>query len=128
MAYGKLALSDEQIQKLLWDPKREFFFPMSQREEKDKEGNVKLMLPKVELGVYGSVINVCACYDALTSARAYRAALGGDEAITLIEPGSGTHFDPAGAAAAVRLYERGEFNVDAMPSEMRPAPRARVTE
>ena len=29
-----------QIQEKLWDPKRNFFFPMSSREEKDKEGNV----------------------------------------------------------------------------------------
>ena len=28
------------VQKLLWDPKRDFFFPMSMREETDKEGNV----------------------------------------------------------------------------------------
>ena len=30
----------KQIQKKLWDPKRNFFFPMSSREETDKEGNV----------------------------------------------------------------------------------------
>ena len=30
----------KQIQEKLWDPKRNFFFPMSSREEKDKEGNV----------------------------------------------------------------------------------------
>jgi hypothetical protein len=30
----------ENVQKLLWDPKREFFFPMSMRDETDAEGNV----------------------------------------------------------------------------------------
>jgi hypothetical protein len=30
----------EKLQKLLWDPEREFFFPMSMRDEEDKEGNV----------------------------------------------------------------------------------------
>ena len=30
----------KQLQAKLWDPKREFFFPMSAREERDKEGNV----------------------------------------------------------------------------------------
>ncbi len=30
----------KQIQTKLWDPKRHFFFPMSSREEKDKEGNI----------------------------------------------------------------------------------------
>jgi hypothetical protein len=54
--------------------------------------------------------------------------MSGDEAIKLIEQGAGTHFDPLVAAAAVRLYERGDFNVDAMPSEIRPAPPARVSE
>ncbi len=29
-----------RIQKVLWDPNREFFFPMSFRDEKDKEGNM----------------------------------------------------------------------------------------
>lgn len=36
----KAASLKENLQKLLWDPKREFYFPMSMREEKDKEGNV----------------------------------------------------------------------------------------
>ena len=39
--YEKKAASlKENVQKLLWDPKREFYFPMSMKEEKDKEGNV----------------------------------------------------------------------------------------
>ncbi len=36
----KAASLKENLQKLLWDPKREFYFPMSMRDEKDKEGNV----------------------------------------------------------------------------------------
>ena len=40
-AYEKKAASlKANVHRLLWDPKREFFFPMSMREEKDKEGNV----------------------------------------------------------------------------------------
>ncbi|MFN5960240.1 MAG: MGH1-like glycoside hydrolase domain-containing protein [Verrucomicrobiota bacterium] len=39
--YEKKASSlKEKVQQLLWDPKREFYFPMSMREEKDKEGVV----------------------------------------------------------------------------------------
>jgi len=39
--YEKKAASlKEKVQQLLWDPKREFYFPMSMREEKDKEGVV----------------------------------------------------------------------------------------
>jgi hypothetical protein len=37
---AKAAGIKSQLQKKLWDPKREFFFPMSAREERDKEGNV----------------------------------------------------------------------------------------
>src|ERR1043166_8627838 len=37
---AKAALLKEKIQKLLWEPKREFFFPMFMRDERDKEGNV----------------------------------------------------------------------------------------
>ena len=76
----------------------------------------------------GRLLGVADFFDALTSARAYRPAMGGDEAIRLIEKGAGTHFDPAVAAAAVRLYERGELNVDTMPSEIRPALTAKVSE
>ena len=40
-AFGaKAAGIKKEIQTRLWDPKREFFFPMSMREEQDKEGNV----------------------------------------------------------------------------------------
>ena len=35
---AKAAGLKEKVQKLLWDPKRDFFFPMSLRDEKDKEG------------------------------------------------------------------------------------------
>lgn len=36
---AKAASLKANLQKLLWDPKREFFFPMSMRDEQDKEGN-----------------------------------------------------------------------------------------
>ena len=67
----------------------------------------------------GRLLGVADFYDALTSARAYRGAMPAHEAIKLIEEGAGTHFDPAVAAAAIRLFEKGELNVDAMPSEIR---------
>jgi len=67
----------------------------------------------------GRLLGVADFYDALTSARAYRAAMPAGDAIKLVASGSGTHFDPAIAAAAVRLFERGALNVDAMPSEIR---------
>ena len=37
---AKAAALKEQVQKKLWDPKREFFFPMFRNDEQDAEGNV----------------------------------------------------------------------------------------
>ena len=72
-----------------YEAKVDYSVPM-----KDKDGNVKLMLPKVELGVYGSVINVSACYDALTSARPFREAYGPEVALTLMMSDMQYKFDP----------------------------------
>ena len=67
----------------------------------------------------GRLLGVADFFDALTSARSYRGAMSATETIKLIEDGSGKHFDPEVAAAAVRLFDRGEFSVDAMTSELR---------
>ncbi len=72
-----------------YESKVDYSVPM-----KDKDGNVKLMLPKVELGVYGSIINVAACYDALTSARPFREAYGPEVALTLMMSDMQYKFDP----------------------------------
>ena len=57
----------------------------------------------------GRLLGVADFYDALTSARAYRGAMPANEAIKLIQDGAGKHFDPAVAAAAMRLFDRGEL-------------------
>jgi putative nucleotidyltransferase with HDIG domain len=67
----------------------------------------------------GRLLGVADVYDALTSARSYRVPMSTDDAIAMIAEGAGRHFDPAVAAALVRLYERGSLNLDAMPSEIR---------
>lgn len=67
----------------------------------------------------GRLLGVADFYDALTSARAYRGAMPSDEAVRLIQAGAGSHFDPAIAAALVRIFERGELHLDDMPSEIR---------
>jgi HD-GYP domain-containing protein (c-di-GMP phosphodiesterase class II) len=72
-----------------YEAKVDYSVPM-----KDKDGNVKLMLPKVELGVYGSIINICATYDALTSARPFREAYGPEVALTLMMSDMQYKFDP----------------------------------
>ena len=67
----------------------------------------------------GRLLGVADCYDALTSARSYRGAMSTEAAIEIIAKTSGTHFDPRVAAALVRVYERGELNLAATPSEIR---------
>jgi HD-GYP domain-containing protein (c-di-GMP phosphodiesterase class II) len=73
----------------------------------------------------GRLLGVADFYDALTSARSYRGAMPANDAIKLIQDGAGTHFDPAVAAAAIRLFDKGELNVDAMPSEILRVPPPR---
>lgn len=83
---------DQQMTKRIiaaYESKVDYSVPM-----KDKSGNVKLMLPKIELGVYGSIINVAACYDALTSARPFREAYGPEVALTLMMSDMQYKFDP----------------------------------
>ena len=75
----------------------------------------------------GRLLGVADFYDALTSARAYRGAMPAEEAIRLVEKGSGSHFDPTVAAALIRVYERGELNLDDMPSGISQGLPVRVT-
>lgn len=72
-----------------YESKVDYSMPM-----KDQHGNVKLMPPKVELGLYGGIINIAACYDALTSARPFREAYGPEVALTLMMSDMMYKFDP----------------------------------
>jgi HD-GYP domain-containing protein (c-di-GMP phosphodiesterase class II) len=72
-----------------YESKVDYSMPM-----KDQQGNVKLVMPKIELGIYGSIINVAACYDALTSARPFREAYGPEVALTLMMSDMMYKFDP----------------------------------
>ena len=83
---------DSQMTKRIiaaYESKVDYSMPM-----KDPQGNVKLVMPKVELGLYGSIINICACYDALTSARPFREAYGPEVALTLMMSDMMYKFDP----------------------------------
>jgi HD-GYP domain-containing protein (c-di-GMP phosphodiesterase class II) len=83
---------DQQMTKRIiaaYESKVDYSVPM-----KDKDGKVKLMLPKIELGMYGSIINIAACYDALTSARPFREAYGPEVALTLMTSDMQYKFDP----------------------------------
>jgi len=83
---------------------------------KDKNGNIKVMLPKIELGVFGRIIHIATTYDALTSARPFREAYGPEVAMTLMVSDMKYKFDPfllkvfmkVMAIQPVRVLESGE--------------------
>ena len=58
--------------------------------------------------VEGRVLAVADAFDAMTSARPYRAALSLDEALAELERCSGTQFDPEIVAAFLEVVESGE--------------------
>ena len=61
-----------------------------------------------EIPVAARIIGACEAYRALTTDRPYRRALDPDRALTLLEQGAGSHFDPAVVAALVAIVrERG---------------------
>jgi putative nucleotidyltransferase with HDIG domain len=62
-----------------------------------------------DIPMLGRLLGVADFFDAVTSTRAYRPAMSNEEAIALIQNGSGSHFDPAIVDTVVRLHERGEL-------------------
>jgi HD-GYP domain-containing protein (c-di-GMP phosphodiesterase class II) len=60
-----------------------------------------------DIPLLGRLIGVADFVDALTSSRSYRGALTIDETAELIRQGSGYHFDPRIADAALALHARG---------------------
>ncbi|MCP4503168.1 MAG: hypothetical protein GY822_24795 [Deltaproteobacteria bacterium] len=61
---------------------------------KGKDGEVRIMLPKIELGVFGRIIHIATTYDALTSARPFREAYGPEVAMTLMVSDMKYKYDP----------------------------------
>ncbi len=57
----------------------------------------------------GRLLGVADVFDALTSARAYRAACPVDVALALLERERGRHFDPRIVDAVLTLHRRGEL-------------------
>lgn len=62
-----------------------------------------------DIPLLGRLIGVADFVDALTSSRSYRGALTMDETAELIRQGSGKHFDPRIADAALSLHARGKL-------------------
>lgn len=62
--------------------------------QKNAEGEVELVMPKLGLGVYGKVVAIAETYDALTSKRPFRDAYGPEIALALMLGELRYRFDP----------------------------------
>ena len=79
-------------------------------------GEVELVMPKVGLGVFGRIIAIAECYDALTSKRPFREAYGPEIALALMASQIKYRFDPVllrvfmkvMAIQPIRILEDGE--------------------
>ncbi len=70
----------------------------------------------------GRLLAVADVLDALSSDRSYRKGLGFDKTVQIIQKDAGSHFDPAVAAAAAALHERGELLIS--PEWIEPGPES----
>jgi HD-GYP domain-containing protein (c-di-GMP phosphodiesterase class II) len=59
-----------------------------------EDGEIELVMPKVGLGIYGKIIAIVDCYDALTSKRPFREAYGPEIALALMSSEIKYKFDP----------------------------------
>ena len=63
-------------------------------------------LAGTDIPIEARIVACCDAYDAMTTDRAYRAALPVDAALTEIRRGAGKQFDPVVAAAVIEVVER----------------------
>jgi len=61
---------------------------------RDPKGNIQMIIPKSNLGLYARIIAICATFDALTSKRPFRDAYGPDVALLLMWTELRHKFDP----------------------------------
>lgn len=61
---------------------------------RDAQGNIQMIIPKANLGLYAKIISTCATYDALTSRRPFRDAYGPEVALMLMWTEMRNKFDP----------------------------------
>ena len=61
---------------------------------RDSQGNIQMIIPKANLGLYARLVAICATYDALTSKRPYRDAYGPEVALMLMWTEMRNKFDP----------------------------------
>jgi len=80
------------------------------------DGDIELVMPKMGLGMYGKIIAICECYDALTSKRPFRDAYGPEIALALMSSQIKYKFDPillrvfmkVMAIQPIRIMEEGQ--------------------
>lgn len=65
-----------------------------------------------DIPLLARLLGVSDVFDALTSARSYRAAVPVDDVVSMIEKNTGSHFDPAVVEAFLRLHRRGDLLPD----------------
>jgi HD-GYP domain-containing protein (c-di-GMP phosphodiesterase class II) len=61
---------------------------------RDGQGNIQMIIPKANLGLYAKMISIAATYDALTSKRPYRDAYGPEVSLMLMWTEMRNKFDP----------------------------------
>ena len=61
---------------------------------RDAQGDIQMIIPKMNLGAYAKTIAICAAYDALTSKRPHREAYGPKVALMLMWTEMRNKFDP----------------------------------
>jgi HD-GYP domain-containing protein (c-di-GMP phosphodiesterase class II) len=61
---------------------------------RDGQGNIQMIIPKANLGLYAKIIAICATYDALTSKRPFRDSYGPEVALMLMWTEMRNKFDP----------------------------------
>lgn len=61
---------------------------------RDGQGNIQMIIPKANLGLYAKLISICATYDALTSKRPFRDSYGPEVSLMLMWTEMRNKFDP----------------------------------
>jgi len=59
-----------------------------------------------KIPLYGRIVAIADCFDALTTKRPYKEAFSFDKAVSIIKEEAGTHFDPAVVIAFLRSKEK----------------------
>ncbi len=89
------------------------------------DGNGYNSLPAADLHIGARIILVADAFDAMTTDRVYRKALGVEKAVAELRRCAGTQFDAGVVEALERLLERGEIEVGSAVAAAEATPVAR---